>query len=59
MKSIMLALNLMGIMDDAILVAPMGAAADNINGGTIHTSLNMETNPSRGGRTGQKSTTNP
>jgi len=58
-KSIMLALDLIGIADDAILVAPTGAAADNINGSTIHTSLNMERNPSRDGRTSQKSTTSP
>ncbi len=58
-KSIMLALDLIGITDDAILVAPTGAAADNINGSTIHTSLNMERNPSRDGRTSQKSTTSP
>lgn len=52
-KAIVAGMNLVGRKDEVILMAPTGAAADNIGGNTYHTSLGISIDRSR--KTGMKS----
>lgn len=53
-KGIVLGMDILQRKDEVILMAPTGAAADNIGGNTYHTSLGISINPSRRATTGSR-----